>query len=937
MKKVLRILAIVVGVILLLLILTPLLFKSKIETMVKQKVNEQVQASVDWSRFSVSFFRGFPNLSISLQELTVVGEEPFKGDTLAGLQRFELRVKPFSALKKNLVVKSILLERPLINGIVLEDGTANWDIMNESQYDETEEVSDESASPMTLSLERFSIKEGRIYYGDASEDLDVSMEEFNMELRGDFSKELSDMKVSAGIERINAKMGGIRYLRDGVLSLDMMVAVNMTENRYTLKENLISLNGLTLGVEGEVILLESGAVEMDLRYFSRETSFQTLLSLIPAIYLQDFESLKTSGSLQLDGTITGTMKDSILPDATMKLLVKDGYFAYPDLPGEVTDVQISLHADYRGADLDASKIELEKFHLVLGTNPFELSMLIDHPVSDMHVAGSARGTIDFASLKEFVPMEETRLEGRLETDLRWDTKLSYIENEIYEKVDMDGSLNIEGMVVETPEIAVPVMLEKMTMLFNPSMVELTKLDMKLGSSDLHMDGELENFIPYIFDGQILSGRLNVSSSLLDANELIPAEENEALTRVAGDTLVPVPPDSLAQPATVRIPEDIDFTMTLDMQRVDYQKITIQNIKGKVRVMEGVAGLEQLSMDLIGGSLTSTGWVDTRGEFAETDVSLVMKGVDISSAYETFITLEKLAPMVRFISGRADIDMEYHSFLDKYFAPLYESINARGEANTEDLQLFNLEEFIPMGEVLKNEKFSKIAPDEVQVGFTVKDGRVIFNPFNMDMYNSHMIVSGSHGIDLTMDYTLDMKIARTDLGAGANQMMQGMTALAAGAGLKIPQSDFITVIAHLGGTFNHPKVTTDLSGNLKSTGVTVKTVTEEKITEELEKVEAQVRDDASEKAEKIIKDAEEEAARLVEEARKTGEQLVKEAEIQGDKLIKEAGSNPLKQVAAKKASAELIRQAEKQSETLVNEAEIKAAEVIQNARNEADKI
>jgi hypothetical protein len=66
MKKVLRILAIVVGVILLLLILTPLLFKSKIETMVKQKVNEQVHATVDWSGFSLSFFRGFPNLSISL-------------------------------------------------------------------------------------------------------------------------------------------------------------------------------------------------------------------------------------------------------------------------------------------------------------------------------------------------------------------------------------------------------------------------------------------------------------------------------------------------------------------------------------------------------------------------------------------------------------------------------------------------------------------------------------------------------------------------------------------------------------------------------------------------------------------------------------------------------------------------------------------------------
>jgi len=940
MKKVLKILAITLGVILLLLIVTPLIFKGKIEAVVKEKVNDQIHATVDWTKFSLSFFRGFPDLSVSLHQVSVVGIEEFAGDTLAGLQRFELRVNPFSAIRKNLVVKSVLVDHPLINGIVLEDGRANWDITNEAVTPEEGEVAEEaSGSSMTVSLKHFDITGGRIYYTDQSSEMNASLEGFNLELRGDLSMEQTELQLSADIEQLNVKMGGIRYLRDAVFNLDLLAAANLVENRYTLKENLISLNGLALGVEGDVLLLEEGAMEMDLKVFSRETSFKTILSLVPAVYLQDFESLETSGSLLLDARVTGIMKDSIMPDATLDLQVKDGYFSYPDLPKDVSDVQLLLNVDYRGSDMDASVVDLKQFHLLLGGNPFDLSMQMDHPVSDMHVAGRAQGMIDFASLKDIVPMEDMSLEGRLDTDIMWDTRLSYIEEERYEEVDLEGRLLIEGVLVEASDIPVPVTLEKVSMLFNPSMVELSTFDMMLGSSDLHMNGELENFIPYVFDGQTLSGRLSVSSTFLNANEILPADEDDSTAPEGevSDTIVPVPPDSLAQALELTIPENIDFAMSMDFQRIEYLDIVIEKMKGSMQMTGGVAGMEHLQMDVIEGTVISTGWIDTRGEFAEADFFLEMKGVDISSAYETFVAVEKLVPMAKYVRGKANIDMEYHSLLDNSLTPLFESIDARGQAYTKGLKFYNLEEFVPLTEVLKNEKFSNMAPDEVNVGFTIRDGRIILSPFDMDVYDSRITVSGSHGLDLTMDYKMDMNIAKSDLGAGANDLIQGMTLLAAGAGLKIPQSDYIKVMAKLGGTFNNPKMSTDLSGNLKSGGETVQAAVEEKITEEVEKVEEQVRDETGEKAKKIIADAEIEAARLVEEARKAGEVLVKEAEAQGEKLMEEAGSNPLKQVAARTAASELTRQAEKQSVNLVNEAEEKGAEIIQKARDEAAKI
>jgi vacuolar-type H+-ATPase subunit H len=215
--------------------------------------------------------------------------------------------------------------------------------------------------------------------------------------------------------------------------------------------------------------------------------------------------------------------------------------------------------------------------------------------------------------------------------------------------------------------------------------------------------------------------------------------------------------------------------------------------------------------------------------------------------------------------------------------------------------------------------------------------VIVDPFDLDFDDSKITVSGSHGIDLTMNYLLDMNIAKSDLGGGANDLMNGITALATGAGFQIPESDYVKVKATIKGTFNKPKISTDLRGNLKSSGESVKTVVKQRVSEEVEQVEEQVRDEASEKAEKIISDAEAEAERLIEEAQEAGNKLVQEAEIQGARLIKEAGTNPIKKIAANRAAEELNTQAKKQSENLVREAEVKANEMIEKARVEAEKI
>src|SRR6476659_8986909 len=76
-----------VAVVLVLLALLPLLFGDRIAQRVQVEVNRNVNARVSWRSASLSFFRNFPNLSLSLDDLSIVGAAGgrFQQDTLAAI------------------------------------------------------------------------------------------------------------------------------------------------------------------------------------------------------------------------------------------------------------------------------------------------------------------------------------------------------------------------------------------------------------------------------------------------------------------------------------------------------------------------------------------------------------------------------------------------------------------------------------------------------------------------------------------------------------------------------------------------------------------------------------------------------------------------------------------------------------------------------------
>ena len=186
------------GIILLVLVLlfvVPIIFKEQIKTRVEQAINQQVAAKVTFDDYSLGFFRDFPNLSFSLDKVSVVGVAKFENDTLAAFESLDLVFNLSSLFSKTgYEVKSVVIDRAVINAIVRKEGEVNWDIMVDTT---TVAVEPEAVaeSEMKIQLKKVTVLNSSISYIDDESAMKVYLDDVNFNLKGDMTSSETDMQM----------------------------------------------------------------------------------------------------------------------------------------------------------------------------------------------------------------------------------------------------------------------------------------------------------------------------------------------------------------------------------------------------------------------------------------------------------------------------------------------------------------------------------------------------------------------------------------------------------------------------------------------------------------------------------------------------------------------------------------------------------------------
>ena len=928
MKKTAAIIAkIILGFIVFILIVlftVPLLFKEKIRTKVEAVINESVNATVKFGDYKLGFFRNFPNLSFSLNDVAVTGIDKFQDDTLAALESFNLVFNLSSLLgKSGYEVKSIIVDHALVNVIYLEDGSANYDIMK----DTTETAETEEDSDMLIKLKKVSVLNSTLSYTDISSDMAAYLTDLDFVLSGDMTMSETDLQISATVGGLTFVMEGMKYLRNAKLDADIDMLANLDNMKFTFRENYLAINDLRMNFTGTVTMPEED-IETDLEFATESTSFKTLLSLIPAIYTKDYQDLKTDGEFRMSGSAKGVYSDadSTLPDIALSLSVSDGSVSYPSLPEKISNINITSDVFVDGKDMDKTILDIDRFHMELAGSPFDMTFNLKTPMSDPDFKGSMIGKIDFGALSKAIPMDSITLSGILDMSVQMAGRLSMIEKGQYDSFKASGSMNVTKMMVAM--IGYPeVMINSAGVDFTPAFASLKNTSMNVGGkSNFNLNGRLENYIPYMLSDGILKGSMSLRSAIVDAGEI--------MSKMAVDTTAV---EDTAALALIKVPGNIDFVFNALIDEFVYNTINARNVKGSIIVRNGIMSIRETGMNIIGGTVSMNADYDTRDSLKPVmKADFNMKDIGVKDAFATFNTVQKLAPAAKGIDGRINASLNYESLLGKDMMPVIKSINGRGKLQSDEITLLESSAYTKMKDVLKlGDKYSNTFKD-INISFNIKDGRIFVSPFDTKVGNIKMNISGDQGIDQTINYLIKTEIPRADLGGSVNALIDNLSSQAASYGIKYKPSDVLKVNVKVTGSFGKPVVAPVFGSTSGETGggvkETVKETVKATVSDAVDEGKDKLRQEAEAQGDKLIREAETRGQQIRDEAASGAEKIKQEAEVQAQKLIDGAASKgTIAKLAAQKSADGIRREADKRALQLTNEADVQAGKLVDEAK------
>jgi hypothetical protein len=925
MKKFLKITGIVILILLLLIIAVPFVFQGKIMKIAKEQINNNLNAKADFEKLSLSMLRTFPNVSVGIKNLYIAGINEFEGDTLFSVDAVEVVVDLVSAIKmENIKIRRITMNNPKVHAWILANGKANWDIVKDTGA-ETPDDTTVSDVNIKVALKRFEVNHAFIRYDDESSKINTLLEDFNFVMTGDLSEDFTTLSMNANATYLNVVYDGIRYLKNVALSLQMNVDADLKNSQYTLKENSVILNDLALNFDGTVGMPNDEDIIMDLRYGLDKADFKSLLSMIPAIYMKDYQNVKTSGKLKLDGIIKGTYNEKVMPDVTMVLLVENAMFKYPDLPKSADNIGIDVNLFFDGVQNDNSTVDINKFHIDLGGNPIDMTLNIKTPISDMHLNGNLSMNVDLATINDVVPLDSTTLKGEIKAALDFMGYMSYIEKEEYEKFKADGTMQIKGFVYSSPDLPRDLSITESSLAFSPKYLEVKSFDAIMGKSDFHLSGKIEDYIPYIFKNKTIKGSFIFTSGVLDLNEFM----TESAETIASTDTVHL--------TVFEVPGNVDFKLVSRINKLYYDKLEIENTIGAILVKDSRVILEGVSMNMLEGSMQLSGEYNTKDvKNPMVDFDFKATAIDIPAAFTSFSALQKFAPIAGKATGKVTLGMKYASLLDKNMMPLLKSIVGKGNFSSELIGLKSSATFDKIGDALKTNVFDNMTLKKLGVNFEIRDGRLMVNPFETKMGNITMLIGGDQGLDQSMNYTMGITIPRSDLGAAANAPIDNLLSKAAGAGLKINPLENLTIRIKVGGTFSDPKIGLDLTENSGQAKEAMKEQVKQAVMEQIDTKKDEARAAAQAEADKIMAEARTQTDIIRQKAADAAEVVRKEANTNAESLVAKA-KDPISKRLAEEGAKKVRQEGEIFAQKLIKEADTKAEAVLKAAKEQGDKL
>mgnify|MGYP005752897151 CR=1 FL=1 len=714
-------------------------YQDKIIKLFVAEANKHITTQVQVGDISISLFDKFPHASLSLRDVAIAEAVEGSTEPLARAKYLFCTFSLLDVLRGKYQVRQFFMEDGQVLVRVLPDGRANYHIYNTSDTTASEDFS--------FNLEKIMLQNVLVTYTD--DQLKQTYKVQAQQLAASLGYEASLLRIATeGRAQIHTiKLGQSEYFKNKNVDLSTSITIDKPQQYIVVVPSVIKVNQAEYQVSGDIDY--TNEVELDLALTGKNTSIQSLLSLLPETLTKEWSQYRSEGDVFFSGLVKGKVTDKESPLIEFSFGGKNAAFYHPDYKQKLE--QVSFDGSFSNGEkhhVRTSVLELKNVKGNIKGRPFSGSILYKN-FADPTVAVNIQADLDLAHVLDVFPAPQVKSgSGFVKVKLDFSGNLNkYRKSPGNNTIHTAGDVSLQNVSLQLAEYPLPVSNLSGNFMFRKNDMAVSDLKGRYGDSDFEINGLFRNMLAWLLlDNQKLLIEADLNSRFLNFDQLLSQNSNK----------------NSSEAYYLQVSPLLAFDINADVEKLKFRRFNSRSLKGAVTLQNQVIKSPNVSFNAVGGRFSVRGNVDVRDQkYIKVHTTSRLENMRVDSLFYVFEDFGQSFLVQRHLRGDLTADITSDLYFDRYLNPKTDLMQAEVSALVRNGQLIHFEPMQKLSIFMKRSELANLQFSELSNKFWIQE-RTVFIPemnvrTNLSRVSS-LSFSGTHTFDQQMDYKFKVPFA-----------------------------------------------------------------------------------------------------------------------------------------------------------------------------------
>ncbi|KAF2334313.1 AsmA family protein [Flavobacterium daemonense] len=461
------------------------------------------------------------------------------------------------------------------------------------------------------------------------------------------------------------------------------------------------------------------------------------------------------GNLDGDAVVNGKFdqKNRLFPKTQGTINLENGYLKTPYYPNPITNITVKSRIDNQKGTYDDLKVKLKPAQFTFEGKP----VFVDADLSnfdDLTYDIKAKGELDIHKIYKVFSQKGLDVDGFVKADVVLKGRQSDAEKGNYSKLDNKGTLELRNIGITSEYLPKKFIIKEGIFKINQDKMYFNNFLASYGQSDFRMNGYLQNVFNYATTNTgVLRGSFKSSSRYINVDEFM-SETTAGTSVTANTTPKPETKSGNTQSGVIIIPTNLNLQFTANAQKVNFDKLNLQNATGNLSMNKGKLTMQNTGFDLIGCKVTmNANYQAVTPQKANFDYAIKATDFDIKRAYNEIEVFRKMASAAEKAEGIVSLDYQLKGRLNANMDPVYPSLTGGGTLSVKDVKVRGLKMFTAVSKETNSESMKNPDLSKVDIKTTIKNNIMTVERFKFKFAGFRPRIEGK----TTLDGKLNLKM------------------------------------------------------------------------------------------------------------------------------------------------------------------------------------